>query len=47
MLPAPDFHQAVQDTTADTNEREVMGPFYPRGTYYASKQAFERLGCAR
>ena len=48
MLPAADFHQAVQDTDADEgNEREVLGPYYPVGRYYPTRNSFEELGCDR
>jgi hypothetical protein len=44
MLPAATFHHAVQDTRTPGDERMVMGPYLPRGTY-TSKRRFERHGC--
>lgn len=46
MLPAPGFRHAIQDSSPG-NERQVMGPYYPRGRYYSSVAAFEKQGCAR
>ncbi len=46
MLPAPSFKQAIQRATPGT-ERQVMGPYYPQGTYYSSVAAFKKQGCAR
>jgi hypothetical protein len=43
MLPADGFANAVQRATPGTEEA-VLGPYYPRGTYY-SKAAFEAIGC--
>jgi hypothetical protein len=45
MLPSPSFHHAIQDTRTPGDERRVLGPYLPTGTYYASKRAFEKLGC--
>jgi hypothetical protein len=44
MLPAASFHHAVQDVTAYGQEKAVMGPYLPGGTYM-SKAQFEKLGC--
>jgi hypothetical protein len=44
MLPAEDFANAVQRSERGTEE-SVLGPYYPVGTYYANKAAFESLGC--
>jgi hypothetical protein len=45
MLPAPDFAEAVQNTSVGVVE-PVLGDYYPRGTYYATTLDFEKLGCA-
>jgi hypothetical protein len=45
MLPSPSFHHAIQDTRKPGDERRVLGSYLPTGTYYASKRAFEKLGC--
>lgn len=45
MLPSASFHHAIQDTRRPGDERRVLGSYLPTGTYYASKRAFERLGC--
>jgi hypothetical protein len=45
MLPSPSFHHAIQDTRKPGDERRVLGPYLPTGTYYPSKRAFEKLGC--
>jgi hypothetical protein len=42
MLPATDFAQAVQNIHALDTEREVMGSYYPYGTY-SSRAEFEAL----
>ena len=44
MLPAPDFEQAVQNTSVAGDEAEVMGEYLPRATYF-SRAGFEGLGC--
>ncbi|HET9104289.1 MAG TPA: hypothetical protein VFN55_13125 [Solirubrobacteraceae bacterium] len=45
MLPSPSFDHAIQSTRVPGDERRVMGPYLPTGTYYSGKRAFERLGC--
>ena len=45
LLPSPTFRRAIQDTKTPGDERAVMGPYLPTGTYYRDKRAFERLGC--
>ncbi len=44
MLPAPGFRRAVQRTRTPGDERAVLGPYYPRGTY-TTTAAFEKRGC--
>ncbi len=44
MLPSPGFHRAVQDTRVPGDERAVMGPYLPTGTYMTKRQ-FEARGC--
>ncbi len=44
MLPASDFHQAVQDTRTPGDEAAVMGDYLPSGTY-TTKDQFEAAGC--
>ncbi len=47
MLPSPGFHHAIQDTTVPGDERAVLGPYYPQGTY-TTRAAFDRRhGCPR
>ncbi|HEY8544405.1 MAG TPA: hypothetical protein VIL36_05125 [Acidimicrobiales bacterium] len=46
MLPDPSFAEAIQNVGPGTGER-TMGVYYPRGTYYATADAYERLGCER
>ena len=47
MLPDPTFAQAIQRITNPTQSvSATLGAYLPRGTYYASPQAFERTGCA-
>lgn len=41
MLPNPGFRQAIQNAERD-REEQVLGDFYPRGTYFRSKAAAER-----
>ncbi len=45
MLPSPSFQHAIQNTMAPGDERRVLGSYLPIGTYYRTKQAFEKLGC--
>ena len=45
MLPDPSFAQAIQNVGEPGREREVMGGYYPRGRYLATKADFERRGC--
>ncbi len=44
MLPDPGFKHAVQRTSVPGDEQEVMGPYYPQGTY-TSKADFESPDC--
>jgi hypothetical protein len=44
MLPSPDFGRAVQDTRTPGDEKAVMGPYLPKGTY-TTRAGFERRGC--
>jgi hypothetical protein len=44
MLPAPGFAQAIQRIEKSGTEAQVMGDYFPRGTY-TSKADFEKLGC--
>ena len=43
-LPAQDFKQSISATRKPGEERDLLGPFYPR-TRYMSREAFERQGC--
>jgi hypothetical protein len=44
MLPDPGFKHAVQNTSVPGDEQEVMGPYYPQGSY-TSKAEFKSPGC--
>jgi hypothetical protein len=44
VLPSPAFKRSVWDVTTPFNAAEVMGPFYPKGTYM-SREQFEAKGC--
>jgi hypothetical protein len=45
MLPSPSFAQAIQNAQVGT-ERQVLGPYYPEGTYYPNAAAFAAsYGC--
>lgn len=44
MLPAPDFAQAIQNTSVAGDEADVLGEHLPKGQYFA-KADFEGLGC--
>ena len=44
MLPAPDFNQAIQNTSVSGDEAEVLGEYLPKGQYF-SRAEFEGLGC--
>lgn len=45
MLPRADFKHAVQSASYG-NEPQVLGSYYPEGTYYATPKAFEHaIGC--
>jgi hypothetical protein len=43
MLPAADFHQAIQDTRIPGDEASVLGPYMTTGEYMSTAQ-FEALG---
>ena len=43
-LPSANFSNAAQNVKLPNQEEEVMGEYYPRGTYY-SKEEFEAFGC--
>ncbi|MEW2509290.1 hypothetical protein [Streptomyces sp. NPDC046870] len=45
MLPARDFHNAVQDTRKGENPAPVMGAYYPEITY-CTKESFTKNGPA-
>ena len=44
MLAAPDFDQAIQRIGRSGTEQQVMGDYFPHGTY-TSKAGFQKLGC--
>jgi hypothetical protein len=47
MLPSPSFRYSIQRATAG-KEKQGLGPYYPRGTYYATPAAADAaLGCRR
>ena len=43
-LPSDDFAHAAQNIVDPGTEKEVLGEFYPHGTYH-SVEEFEALGC--
>ena len=45
MLPSSNFTFAAQNIRVSGTEEEVMGEYYPVGTYYETKEDFEELGC--
>ena len=45
MLPRDDFAHSIQKVGANGTEEQVMGDYYPRGTYYATTTEVEKLGC--
>jgi hypothetical protein len=44
QLANPDFAEAIQNTVPGT-EQEVMGPYYPQGTYMTPAQFDEQSSC--
>jgi hypothetical protein len=44
VIPSPRFHQSSWDVSRPDTAAQVMGPYYPTGTYM-SKTQFEALGC--
>ena len=46
MLPRDDFAHSIQKVPANGAEPSVMGDYYPRGSYLATKADFERRGCS-
>ncbi|MBF7730967.1 hypothetical protein [Pseudomonas sp. N040] len=44
MIAAPDFKESIFAIQAEGEEKQVMGPYYPRSAYVA-KAAFEARGC--
>jgi hypothetical protein len=47
MLPVPSFRRAIQRVGEPGDEKQVLGPLYPRGMYLADAAAFEGQGCKR
>jgi hypothetical protein len=45
ILPDPSFAEAIQNIPEDGNIEAIMADYYPQGTYYATKEAYESLGC--
>lgn len=43
VIPRPGFRHSIQRVTSPFNAGQVMGRFYPRGTY-TSRAAFQKLG---
>jgi len=43
-LPSPNYEEALANVEEPGTEQEVMGDYYPRGTYYTIEE-FEALGC--
>jgi hypothetical protein len=46
MLPRSDFAHSIQKVGENGTEEQVMGEYYPRGTYYATAAEVEKLGCS-
>jgi hypothetical protein len=44
VLPSPRFHKSSWEVTQPDTAAQVMGPYYPTGTYMSTAQ-FEQLGC--
>jgi hypothetical protein len=44
VIPSPSFHRSSWDVNQPGTAAQVMGPYYPTGTYM-SKAQFEALGC--
>jgi hypothetical protein len=44
QLPSPTFEQSIEKVTTPETEKEVMGDYYPKGTYM-TKQEFEGRKC--
>jgi hypothetical protein len=44
VIPSPRFHRSSWDVSQPNTAAQVMGPYYPTGTYM-SKAQFEQLGC--
>ena len=47
MLPVPSFKRAIQRVGEPGQEKQVLGPLYPRSRYLADAAAFESRGCRR
>jgi hypothetical protein len=45
QLSSPTFEQSIGKVTTPGSEKEVMGAYYPTGTY-VTQQEFEARGCA-
>lgn len=44
VIPSPKFHRSSWQVTQPNTAAQVMGPYYPTGTYMSRAQ-FEQLGC--
>jgi len=45
MLASPDFANSIQNIATPGTEQEVMGPYYPQGTYMTPLEFDIRNGC--
>ncbi len=44
VIPSPGFHRSSWEVTRPNTAAQVMGPYYPTGTYM-SKAKFQSMGC--
>ncbi len=45
VIPSPRFHKTSWDVSQPNTAAQVMGPYYPTGTYMSKAQFEQQLGC--
>jgi hypothetical protein len=45
VIPSPRFHKTSWDVTRPNTAAQVMGPYYPTGTYMSKAQFEQQFGC--
>ena len=45
IVPSPSFHKTSWDVTQPNTAAQVMGAYYPTGTYMSKAQFQKKFGC--